>query len=183
MKDENVLEFLGSEAEAVGLLDNELVDNRTGLYSYSVLLQFVEIEFYRFEAYHVPFSLILFEMSGKDHDTFAVEAITTASVRIGLVLGSRDVLGHGDDANQYGILVPGLRPTQCLMIASKVFQVLTACSLAAGLNKRSLDLSFGIAGLPDNGNSIVDLLAAARQARRRARGRGLPVFCFQGKPA
>ncbi|MBZ0185297.1 MAG: hypothetical protein K8F91_03520, partial [Candidatus Obscuribacterales bacterium] len=64
MKDENVLEFLGSEAEAVGLLDNELVDNRTGLYSYSVLLQFVEIEFYRFEAYHVPFSLILFEMSG-----------------------------------------------------------------------------------------------------------------------
>lgn len=181
MREESGLEFLGAEAEAVALLRSELVDARTGLYSFSVFMQFVELEFYRFEAYHVPFSVILFELAQTDSEPMPVEALTAAALRMKLVLRDVDVIGHaGSTPSDFGILLPGLRPAQSLVTASKALQALTASCLAPGLNKRTLRTSFGVAGLPEDGNEIDSLIRAALQARHDAEGKPLPVSCARG---
>ncbi len=178
--DEETLGFLGSELAQVQSLQNQLLEPETGLYGYSTFLRFLEIEFYRFEAYFIPFTLVLFEMKTSTGE-IPQEAISTAALRISLVIRKLDLVGHFDN-NTYGILLPGTRLAEGVLIAGKILKALTASSLAPGMNKHTLKISFGVAGLPDNGNDLKSLVIAAQAARQQALEKNFPVNAFRGLP-
>lgn len=178
--DEETLGFLGSELTQVQSLQNQLLEPETGLYGYSTFLRFLEIEFYRFEAYFIPFTLVLFELKNSTGE-IPQEAISTAALRISLVIRKLDLVGHFDN-NTYGILLPGTRLAEGVLIAGKILKALTASSLAPGMNKHTLKISFGVAGLPDNGNDLKSLVIAAQAARQQALEKNFPVNAFRGLP-
>lgn len=178
--DEETLGFLGSELTQVQSLQNQLLEPETGLYGYSTFLRFLEIEFYRFEAYFIPFTLVLFELKNSAGE-IPQEAISTAALRISLVIRKLDIVGHFDN-DTYGILLPGTRLAEGVLIAGKILKALTASSLAPGMNKHTLKISFGVAGLPDNGNDLRSLVIAAQAARQQALEKNFPVNAFRGLP-
>jgi|AGTN01.2.fsa_nt_gi FOG: GGDEF domain len=184
--DEETLGFLGSELTQVQSLQNQLLEPETGLYGYSTFLRFLEIEFYRFEAYFIPFTLVLFELKNATGEV-PLEAISTAALRISLVIRKLDIVGHFDSdlkvaSNTYGILLPGTRLAEGVLIAGKILKALTASSLSPGMNKHTLKISFGVAGLPDNGNDLKSLVIAAQAARQQALEKNFPVNAFRGLP-
>lgn len=178
--DEETLGFLGSELTQVQSLQNQLLEPETGLYGYSTFLRFLEIEFHRFEAYFIPFTLVLFELKNSAGE-IPQEAISTAALRISLVIRKLDIVGHFDN-DTYGILLPGTRLAEGVLIAGKILKALTASSLAPGMNKHTLKISFGVAGLPDNGNDLRSLVIAAQAARQQALEKNFPVNAFRGLP-
>ncbi|MBX9693153.1 MAG: hypothetical protein K2Z81_12260 [Cyanobacteria bacterium] len=182
MEAKNILAFLGAEAKGVETLESQLLDPKTGMYSYSVMLDFLEREYYRWESYLIPFSLVIFDMSGPNFEKLPVDAVTTAFMRLGLVTKPPDIVGHfaGRD---YAILLPGRRPAEAVMIATKALKTLNACALGRGLNKSTLNYSFGIAGLPDNGFTLDHLYLAAKTAQLQAREKPFPVQPWRGRPA
>lgn len=181
--EEKVLAFLGAEVAGVQLLSDELLDPSTGLYGYSVVLKFLEFEFYRFESCGVPFSLVLFDMEPqhKDFHTTDVltEAVNTVAPRLDLVLRKLDIAGHFE-GNSYAIVLPGTRLAEAVLLASKCYKTLTAAALAKGLHRGSLKFAFGAAGLPDNGDSLQSVIAAAQAAKHHAASKKFPVFGFRG---
>lgn len=178
--DEETLGFLGAELAQVQSLQNQLLEPETGLYGYSTFLRFLEIEFYRFEAYFIPFTLVLFEVKSATGEV-PPEAISTAALRISLVIRKLDIVGHFDK-DTYTILLPGTRLAEGVLIAGKILKALTASSLAPGMNKHTLKISFGVAGLPDNGNDLKSLVMAAQAARAQALEKNFPVNAFRGLP-
>ncbi len=181
METKDILEFLGAEAKGVESLESQLLDPKTGMYSYSVMLEFLEREYYRWESYLIPFSLVLFDMSGPQFEKLPVDAENTAFLRLGLVTQPPDIIGHfaGRD---YAILLPGRRPAEAVVIATKALKTLNACALAKGLHKSTLKFSFGIAGLPDNGFTLDHLYLAAKTAQMQAREKSFPVQPWRGRP-
>lgn len=182
--EEKVLEFLGAEVAGVQLLSDELLDPTTGLYSYSVVLKFLEFEFYRYEAYGVPFSLVLFDMrvenAGESSQQNLIEAVNTLAPRIDLVARRLDVVGQFE-ADSYAMVLPGTRLAEAVLLASKCYKSLIATALARGMNRQSLSFAFGAAGLPDNGDSVHSVIAAAQAAKHYAGTKTFPVFGFRGK--
>jgi diguanylate cyclase (GGDEF)-like protein len=179
--DDETLGFLGAELAHVRTLEKQLLEPETGLCGSPTFLRFLEIEFYRFEAYFIPFTLVLFEMRTVSGGEIPPEAIATAALRISLVIRKLDIVGHFD-ANTYAILLPGTRLAEGVLIAGKILKALTASSLAPGMNKNTLKISFGVAGLPDNGNDLKSLVVAAQTARQQALEKNFPVNAFRGVP-
>ena len=57
------LDFLGGSADNVHVLESQLVEPVSGVFSYSVLRKFLDFECGRFQTFGVPMSLIVFEFS------------------------------------------------------------------------------------------------------------------------
>ena len=163
---ENDLEGLGEDGSGAEFLNNQLINPRSAFYEYGALLKFLEHEFYRYESYGTPLSLIIFEMSHSG--PLPAPFLTTAAMRVALVSRRCDVIAHFE-ADDYAILCPNTRVHKAALIASKVYETLSATPLAAGFDRNTVKFAFGIAGLPEDGNDIQTLVAAAKIAKSRAK--------------
>lgn len=176
----NALDFLGDAKQAVQALKYNFIRPDTGIYSTEALLYFLEYEYYRFDAYEWPLAFVLFEFSKrKGGGSIAVEAppadvISTAARRIELVKRPLDILGHFDDLS-YGLIMPNTRTSQAAFVANRVLEALTNTPLSNSIDKRNLVTSFGIAGLPADGEDLKDLLDSARAAKNEAKEGTFPI--------
>ncbi len=183
------LDFLGDGKSQVDAILESMVRPETGVLSYSAFLLYLQHEFFRFEAYGWPMSIILFEMNRKkDYDTnqkrgdlqtmFDVlppSAVQNAAQRIGMVKRPLDILGHYEML-EYALLLPNTRTASAAYIANRILQTLTVTPLIKNLDKKSLKLAFGVANLPADGDSVQQLLKAARSAKNRAVEANFPLI-------
>jgi hypothetical protein len=160
----NDLDFLGEAATSVQVLSDQLINLTTGLHSFSVLLKYLEREFYRFDAYGVPLSLIIFEISHPSISPIPLQAVSTAALRIEMIKRPSDIAGHFE-TRDFALLLPNTQSPTASLIANKVIQVLRAAPLAPGLDKSTLKFSFGIATLPDDGDDLESLIKSAKAAK------------------
>lgn len=174
------LDFLGEGKQAIQALKYNFQRPDTGIYSAEALLYFMEYEYYRFEAYNWPLAFILFEASKrKSEGSIATEmlpagVITTAARRIELVKRPLDSLGHFE-GTEFGIILPNTRPSQAAFVANRILDALTNTPLANDLDRRNLVLSFGIAGLPSDGDDLPTLIESARAAKNEAKEGTFPI--------
>jgi len=165
------LDFLGESASGVQAFAEQLLVPGSGLTSYSALLKALEIEFYRYDAYNTPLSLIIFEVWQPGAKAIPGQAVTTMALRAGLVKRATDLIGHFED--DFAIVMPCTQRPTASLIANKLVQILTAGPLAPGMDKTTLKLAFGIASLPDDSYDLKGLIEAAKNAKKRARDRAI----------
>lgn len=183
------LDFLGDGKSEVDGIIESLKRTDTGVLSYPAFLLYLQHEFFRFEAYGWPLSIILFEMNRKkDHDTnqkrgdlqtmFDVlppSAVQNAAQRIEMVKRPLDILGHYEML-EYALLLPNTRTASAAYVANRILQTLTVTPLIKNLDKKSLKLAFGVANLPADGDTVQELLSAARKAKDRAVEANFPLI-------
>ena len=183
------LDFLGDGKKEVDKLLESMLREETAVLSYSAFLLYLQHEFYRFEAYGWPLSLILFEMNRKKEydtnqkrgdlqtmfDVLPPSAVQNAAKRIEMVKRPLDILGHYEML-EYALLLPNTRTASAAYVANRILQTLTVTPLIKNLDKKSLKLAFGVANLPADGDTVQQLLAAARKAKDRAVEANFPLI-------
>lgn len=180
------LDFLGEGKQNIQALRYNFIRPDTGILSWEALLYFMEYEFYRFEAYSWPLSFILFEMNKRRADMgFGAEmlpanVINTAALRIELVKRPLDLMGHWE-TTEFGLLLPNTRPSQAAFVANRILDALTNTPLAPDIDRRNLLLSFGVAGLPSDGEDLLSLIDAARTAKNEAREGTFPIVLSRSR--
>jgi len=180
------LDFLGEGKQNVQALRYNFIRPDTGILSWEALLYFMEYEYYRYEAYSWPLSFIMFEMNKRRADMgFGAEVlpanvVNTAALRIELVKRPLDSMGHFESL-EYGILLPNTRPSQAAFVANRILDALTNTPLAPDIDRRNLLLSFGVAGLPSDGDDLLSLIEAARTAKNEAREGTFPIVLSRSR--
>lgn len=174
------LEFMGDTKAAVQALAYNFVRPETGIYSFPALLLFLEYEFYRYEAYGWPLSIVVFELAKRKEDgrigsePLPAQAVNTAAMRIELVKRPLDVLGHFETL-EYALLLPNTKPSAAAFVANRMLDVLTSTPLGQGIDKSNLVIAFGIASIPSEGEDLQTLLDAARTAKNEAKTGTFPI--------
>lgn len=176
------LDFLGDSKAIIQNLAYNFIRTDTGLMSCEALLYFMEYEFYRYEAYNWPMSLVVFELMLKrtggsgiiEKDPLPVQALQTAAMRIGLVKRPLDTLAHfyGQD---FAIMMPNTKASQAAFVANRVLDALTVTPLAPGIDKANLSLAFGVANLPSDGEDLETLIQSAVDAHDEAKKGTFPI--------
>jgi hypothetical protein len=176
------LDFLGESKQIIQNLAYNFVRTDTGVMSCEALLYFMEYEYYRYEAYGFPMSLVVFELMLKrtggsgiiEKDPLPVQALNTAAMRIGLVKRPLDTFAHfyGQD---FAILMPNTKASQAAFVANRVLDSLTVTPLAPGIDKANLSLAFGVANLPSDGEDLESMIQAAVDAHSEAREGTFPI--------
>ena len=175
------LDFLGDHKQVVQNLAFNFIRPDSGMMSWESLLYFLEYEYYRYEGYNWPMSLVIFEMnlrhSGQsihDAEPLPIQALNTAALRIGLVKRPLDLLGHYE-SRDFAILMPNTRASQAAFVANRILDSLTVTPLAPGIDRANLALCFGVANLPADGEDIESLIHAAASAKNEAREGNFPI--------
>jgi hypothetical protein len=176
------LDFLGESKQIIQGLALNFIRPETGIMSWEAMLYFMEYEFYRYEAYSWPMSLVVFEMSLRrgggqgiqESEPLPLQALHTASTRIGLVKRPLDLLGHFE-ARDFAILMPNTRASQAAFVANRILDSLTVTPLAPGIDRANLALCFGVANLPSDGEDLESLVQSASSAKAEARAGNFPI--------
>lgn len=169
------LQALGEDGTGAEYLNTQLTNATSGFYEYASILKFLEHEFYRFEAFGIPCSLIIFDMLHKD--PLSTDALTVAGLRISMMGRRVDRVGHFE--THFALLLPATTQAAGGLIATRVLGALSAAPLAPGFDKSTIKFSFGVSGLPEDGASIENLIIAAKLANNSARSLPFPV-CVSG---
>lgn len=183
------LDFLGDGKAQVDVILQSMVRPETGILAYSGFLLYLQQEFFRFEAYGWPLSVVLFEMTRKKdydsnrkggelqslYDSLPPAAVQVAAKRIEMIKRPLDILGHFEML-EYAILLPNTKTASAAYIANRILQTLTVTPLATNIDKKSLKVAFGVANLPADGETVQDLLNAARAAKEKAAVANFPLI-------
>jgi hypothetical protein len=176
------LDFLGENKQIIQNLAYNFIRPDTGIMSWEAILYFMEYEFYRYEAYSWPMSLVVFEMNLRrggqggmqESEPLPPQALNTAAMRIGLVKRPLDLLGHFE-ARDFAILMPNTKASQAAFVANRILDSLTVTPLAPGIDRANLALCFGVANLPSDGEDLENLVNAASSAKAEAREGNFPI--------
>lgn len=136
------------------------------------MLKFLEHEFYRYETFGTPLSLIVFEMAHAE--PLPMNVLTTAALRIALACRRSDIIAHFE-ASEFAILCPTTNVHKAALIATATLESLLSTPLAPGFDRNSLRLAFGIASLPEDGDDLQSLFNAAKIAKSRAKLGAFPI--------
>ena len=177
----SALDFLGETKNEVQALAATLIRPESGMLCYEALLYFLQYEYFRYEAYGFPLSLVIFdvlmrkqEATMEVYDRLPSQAASIAAMRIDLVKRKLDVLGHFE-ALDYAIVMPNTKASSAAFVANRIYETLTATPLFPGVDRSSLFLSFGVANLPADGDDLQSLVLAAKDAKARAKQGAFPV--------
>jgi hypothetical protein len=177
----SALDFLGEAKGQVQTLHSSFIRPESGIYSPEALLYFLQYEYYRYEAYNFPISLIIFEMMRKRQETtmevfdrLPSQAASIAAMRIELVKRPLDTLGHFESLD-YAIVLPNTKSSSAAFVANRMYEALTATPLYPGIDRSNIALAFGIASLPADGDDLQSLVNAAKDAKYRAKQGAFPI--------
>ncbi|MBX9695971.1 MAG: hypothetical protein K2Z81_26530, partial [Cyanobacteria bacterium] len=175
----DALAFLQERQESIKEFKYQFKRHESGIYTSEAIFFLLEYEYYRFEAYDWPMSLIIFEMnkkkeSGFGGDMLPLPILQNAAARIGVVKRPLDTLGHFEML-EYALLLPNTKPVKAVFIANRILDALTNIPLTKGFDSRNLLIHFGVAGLPENGDDLATLINSARAAKDEAKGGTFPI--------
>lgn len=182
------LEFLDSAAARFAIaLDNALLhdavrqqaerDALTGLYNYGYVMKYLAQLVERCTREHSPLALLMMDINGFKffNDTFGHPAGDRVLVEVGLALQSacrtRDVVArYGGD--EFLLVLPDLGREDAVAVADRISDAVAEIAVSVeGYGSISLSLSIGIAVMPEDGETPLQLISAADVAmygRKRA---------------
>jgi diguanylate cyclase (GGDEF)-like protein len=152
-------------------------DALTGLFSREYFMQHFTDTFRRSTRYHRPFSLMMLDIDDFKaiNDTHGHPVGDTVLERAGRVI--MDVVRQEDYAARYGgeefaVLLPETSPADARHPAERLRKKLEAHRFTAGDTAFSVTISIGIAGYPDDGSSMEELVEHADRALYQAKRSG-----------
>jgi GGDEF domain-containing protein len=101
-------------------------------------------------------------------------------MRIDLVKRPLDIIGHFE-AVDYGLLLPNTTGSSAAFVANRILESLTATPLVKGVDRNSLELAFGIACLPADGDDMESLVMSAKAAKAKAKNGQFPIVLSRSK--
>lgn len=167
---------------AVDSIYKSFTNADTGFISHAAFLFFLVNEFNRYQKDPKPLSVVRFDMSVKPlnaESTIAPmpqKAVQEAGKRIFSVMRPLDWAAHYEQ--EFAILMPFTDRAEAGQLAHRMAVALTQTPLVPGLDPKMLGLSVGVASMPDDCTHPGILLAAAQDAKNRARKAGVPVMLF-----
>ncbi len=176
----DLFDFLGDGKAAVDTLANSLLRPETGILSYPSFLYLLRHEFYRYERYGWPVTVVLFDIHKRSdqienrYDLVGPREALVAIQRIELIKRPLDLICHFETTS-YALLLPNTVASSGGYVANRIMQALLAAPLSTTLDKKHLLLAFGIASIPADADTIEQLLFSARDALNRARNGDFPI--------
>ena len=157
-----------------------LIRAETGMYSYPALQFFIEREFSKSLSIGMPLSLIIFEariVIGNDPpQPLPVHALREMASRIESMKRPFDILAHHETFD-FALLLPGAPAKTARMFGNKLAEMLINVPLIQGQTQRLL-LAGGLASAPEDTQDLGRFLAAAREARTKAKEARVPLKAF-----
>lgn len=176
------LKFLNGSKTGADDVVSPLLSSEPGLYKYEAFMIFLAREFQRFKEHGRIFSLVLFDIKGGGNSNrlraLSPDTVAALARKIDLLKRPVDVFADFDvSAGYYALLLPDTDVRKSTILARCIHQVLGLSSL--NIDEHGISVASGIAGLPEHGNDLESLIAAARQAMELARKTRVPILVGQ----
>ncbi|MBY0358836.1 MAG: DUF4388 domain-containing protein [Candidatus Obscuribacterales bacterium] len=165
-------------AVTVGIL-RSLVRSDTGMFTYPAFLFLLEQEFAKSVVMGLPLTLVVFEIrlaTGDSIQPLPIPALREAANRLAALKRPFDVLGHYETFDM-ALFLPGSSLKIARTIANKAASALLNAPLIEG-NPARLLLAGGIAACPEDTQDLGRLIAAAKEAKNKAKASGQPIKLF-----
>jgi len=178
------LQALGIDMAAIQGVAKSLQRSETGIFTYPAFLYFLEQEYFRFLSSGWPFSVAMFELrlrrGGPEAplDPLPLTAVREATKRINSVKRNLDLFAHYETFD-YAMMLPNTNSAAAGIFANRIVEVLLSAPLAEGVSMHNLALHLGIANIPEDCQELGLVLAAAREARNRAKQTNVPVVLYR----
>lgn len=156
-----------------------LVRSDTGMFTYPAFLFLLEQEFVKSVVFGMPLSLLLFEARLAAGDTIQplpIPALREAAARIEILKRPYDTLGHYETFD-IAIFMPGTSLKVSRGIANQIASALHSAPLVQSSPARLL-LAGGLAVCPEDTLELGKLIAAAREAKNKAKETGSPIKLY-----
>lgn len=133
----------------------------TGMFTYAAFLYFVEQEYFRAHRTRGSFSVVLFSVKTNawKGQKPSNETLRELAARIAKVKRHNDVLAHYDYDDHYVLLLPGTSVIGARRLVTRVSEVLN--DLVDGM-----EISFGVAGIPEDCTDLGALLGEAEYDKK-----------------
>lgn len=178
------LESINVDHAAIQSVVKSLQRPETGLFTYPAFLYLVEQEYLRFESCGIPFTIIVFEMRFRPTgpqgplEPLPPAAVKEIAQRIATVKRTMDLLAHYETFD-YACMLPNTNSASGAMFAGRVLEVIRSAPVPETPDVRSISLSLGVASVPEDCKDLGMLLAAAREAKNRAKEKNSQVVLYK----
>lgn len=170
------------DRSAVDSIYKSFTNPDTGFISHAAFLFFLVNEFNRFQKDPKPLSVVRFDLCIKPMNPEATitpmpqKTLQEAGKRIFSVMRPLDWAAHYEQ--EFAILLPFTSRVEAGQLAHRIFTALTQSPLVPGLDPKMLGIAMGVASMPEDCTHPGILIAAAQEAKTRARKAGVPVMLF-----
>ena len=177
------LEAIGIDKGAIQGVIKSLSRPETGLMTYPAFLFFLEQEFFRYESTGAPFSLIIVELRWRSEpdtppEPLPLTAVREMAKRVNAVKRPLDVFAHYETFD-YAMLLPNTNSAAAAISARRLVELVLKTPLAESVDMKTLMMAGGVSSLPEDGNDLGLMLAAAREAKNQSKQTQLPVVMFR----
>jgi len=159
----------------VRTFEKNLLRQDTNLLTYPGFLYFLEKEFYRFERFGQPFSILIIEIGMKPSDPrnlpdpLPLRAVREFAQRIEKLKRKTDLLSHFETFH-FAMLLPQTYGSSARSFAARVGDVVLSSALSEGLNASSIVMGIGAACVPEDCQDLGMLLSLAKPRRQPVQG-------------
>jgi len=154
--------------------------SETEVFSYPVLQYFVKQELARFEVDSKSFALIVFDLFMEKEQTLIpmpLSAVKIALQRVRDLIRDIDTIGHYETLD-YALILPQTTGRSATVVAQRIAEKLKAETIP-GLGANIVNVSFGIAAVPQDTKSPGGLILAAAEAKKNARKNNLMIVEYK----
>lgn len=138
----------------------------TGIYKYEAFLLFLQREYHLAKEEGFPLSLIVLELRNKGDPKkqwLTAETANLIAQRIELIKKPVDIFAHFQMLD-YALLMPNTEVDQAIYVARRIISTLLMPN-----DDYALNITCGLAGIPDNGTSLMELVSSAVEAKEHAK--------------
>lgn len=153
----------------------------TGVLIYPAFQFFLAQECYRNKLCGIPLTLAVFSISLNSQE----QELTNLDVFqimecIARMKRPIDFLGHFQTF-EYAIALPNMGSRSAANVVQKIQASIPSITFRSGINPQSVNLDFGIAGIPEHCMELGQIIPAAAQARIRAEGSSSNVAVYENQ--
>ncbi len=177
---QSALQEIGVDQALVQAAKKTILRPETGMLTFPLFLYFLEQEFVRFEYTRWPFSLVIFDVmvnKEKGPEPIAGNAVQGLTDLVDSVKRDIDWLGHFRTF-EFGVILPHTDVHSATFFANRLVEVVRASTIGGAENSSDLSIAVGVAGIPQDGQTLGVLLGAAVEAKKTSRDKGVPVVLF-----
>lgn len=170
------------DRSAVDSIYKSFTNPDTGFISHGAFLFFLVNEFNRFQKDPKPLSVVRLELCIRPMSPESTitpvpqKTLQEAGKRIFSVMRPLDWAAHYEQ--EFALLMPLTSRAEAGQLAQRIAGALTQSPLVPGLDPKMLGIAMGVASMPEDCTHPGILLAAAQDAKTRARKSGVPVMLF-----
>ncbi len=178
---QSTLEAIGIDQTLVNAAKKSILRPESGMLTFPLFLSFLEQEFMRFEYTRSPFTLVVFDvMINKDKgpEPIAGNAVKGLTDIVNSIKREIDWLGHFRTF-EFGVILPHTDVHSASFFASRLVEEVRASTIGGAESSADVSIAVGVAGLPQDGQTLGVLLPAAVEAKKNSREKGVPVVLFQ----